>query len=125
MAWRYDSFTLTNRRNTMSLSKLFYQIENRIVQALVSEILVKGFTISVDNGEEDFEIEQSHDEKAILNACALTDEDTIYFFDANGKNLGCVFIVYGEAETCITDYSDNPITNEIIDRALKIAGVED
>lgn len=112
----------------MSLSKLRNQIESRIVQALVSEMLVKGFTISVDNGDngdEEFEIERSHDEKAILAACALCDEDTLYFFNSVGKNLGCVFIVYGEGETIITDYSDNPITNEIVDRALKIAGVED
>lgn len=109
----------------MSLSNLRNQIENRIVQALVSEILVKGFTISIDNGGDEFEIEKCHDEKTVLANCALCDEDTIYFFNSVGKNLGCIYIIYGEGDTIITDYSDNDLTNEIVDRALKIAGVED
>ena len=110
----------------MSLKRLNNQIEARIVKALVHEMIVRGYLVSVDNGGDEYEITRSHDEKAILDACALCDEDTFYFHNANdGKARGCIYVLYGEGDTMITDYTDNTITNEIVDRAKKIAGIED
>lgn len=103
----------------MSLSTLANQIENRIAQALIHEILVRGFTVSINDGEEEV-ITKSTAEKAILKAMANTDENTIVFFNSKGP-VGGIMIFFGEGDEMISDYSDNLITNQIVERAKKIA----
>lgn len=109
----------------MSLSKLFNKIEARIVRAIVSDALKLGFSVSVYDGEE-FAIERSTDRSKILAECAATDTDHLYFTPVGQtKATGMVWIIYGEGETCVTDWTDTPEVNAILKRANKIAGHDD
>lgn len=111
----------------MSLNKLFNKIEARIVRAIVTDALKLGYSVSVYDGEyAEWAIENSTDRKAILAECAATDEDRLYF-TPNGqtKATGVVWIIYGEGDTCVTDYTDTPEMEAILKRANKIAGHDD
>lgn len=90
----------------MSLDKLYHQVEKRIMTALVEAALAKGYSIVIDNGEE--EHPASTDRQTILNNMAHTDEEWMRIYAADGKAVGTIFTVYGEGNTCITDYSDCP-----------------
>jgi hypothetical protein len=109
----------------MSLSRLRNKVEARIVRAIVSDALKMGYTVSVYDGEE-FAIERSSNRSAILAECAATDEDRLYF-TRNGqtKAIGVVWIIYGEGDTCMTDWTDTDEVNAILKRANKIAGHDD
>jgi hypothetical protein len=106
----------------MSLSRLRNKIEATIVRAIVTDALKLGYSVSVYDGEE-FGIENSTDRKAILAECAATDEDRLYFTPVGQtKATGVVWIIYGEGDTCLTDWTDTPEMNEILRRANKLAG---
>lgn len=111
----------------MSLSKLFNKIEARIVRAIVTDALKLGYTVSVYDSEAyTWALEDSTDRKAILAECAATDEERLYFTIPGQKRaMGMVWIIYGEGDTCVTDYTDNAEMEAILKRANKIAGHDD
>ncbi len=49
-----------------------------------------------------------------------TDEDTL-FFDQGDRQIGWVFLVYGNGWAVISDYSGNPSTEELLKNAMEIA----
>ena len=82
------------------------EIERRIITRIVEDALKSGFTLSVDNGGDEFEIEKSANRREVLDAMMATDQEHLYFHDNSGRNVGAVFLVYGNDGTdVICDYS--------------------
>lgn len=94
----------------MQLGEQFY------VRKLVRNILSRGYTISVNDGEE-WTVVDSRREDLILPALGTTDMDYIRFTDElDYKNLGTFMLVYGNdpsGEEVISDYTDNRLCNRI------------
>lgn len=87
-------------------------LERRIAVSLVNELLAAGFSISIDNGED--ETEPSTNVDKILDAMSLTDEDYVHVYK-DAKYVGWVFLVYGndgwdvinDGWDVINDYTTN------------------
>lgn len=80
-------------------------IERRIARQLVRAILAEGAAISVWEGE-DFAIQGSKDEAAIMQSLASTDSDRI-IANKDGKQLGWFWLIYGNGEDLLSDMADN------------------
>jgi len=69
-------------------------MERAIVRNAVFELLDHGFSLSVDNGGDDYEIDRSRDGDAVLAELMNTDEDRLLARDGDALR-GWVFFVYG------------------------------
>lgn len=89
--------------------------ERRIVTRLISAAMRKGYTASVNDGEE-WTVRKSTDLQTILTALATTDRDTVSF-RANGKHIGSILLIWGNDEDVISDSSDTDEINTIVAEA--------
>lgn len=89
--------------------------ERRIINRLIGAALRKGYTISVNDGE-DWTIRQSNDAETITNALATTDRDTLSF-RAEGKHIGSILLIWGNDEDVISNSDDTDHMNTIIAEA--------
>ena len=85
----------------------FYQYttepERVIASALIDLALQHGLSISVHDSEE-WTLEKSQDKAEIQKALATTGEDTLRLF-AGDDRIGSVWLVWGNGEHLISDYS--------------------
>lgn len=94
--------------------------EKTVVKALVSNILLAGYSISVNDGE-DWVVRRSTDKKLIIGSLFSTDEDYLMIFDPRVLNatdktrtVGSFHLVYGNsADEVIADYTDNAETERL------------
>ena len=70
------------------------EMEQDIVRNAIHELLDHGFTLSVDNGGDDYEINRSRDAVAIFNEMMNTDEDRLLARE-NDIIMGWVHFIYG------------------------------
>ena len=70
------------------------EMEAAIVRNAVHELLDHGFTLSVDTGGEDYEIDRSVDAEAVIAELMNTDEDRL-LARTGDKIKGWVHFVYG------------------------------
>jgi hypothetical protein len=92
--------------------------ERRVARALINAALDKGYTVSVNDGEE-WTVRRSSNLREITDALATTGEDFIRFYDGD-KSVGTFNLIWGNDETgaeLISDYSYNDICNELHQRA--------
>ena len=82
---------------------LYQETEKRIIRRIVRDALAKGWTVSVNDGEE-WTLKESSDEKVILGAMQTTDEDQLMLRE-NGEKRGWIRLIYGNGEDVICDYS--------------------
>lgn len=108
----------------MSEQACFYRhtqaIERRIAKKLLDEILRRGYSISVYDSEE-FTLKRSTSKGEIINALATTDEDTLRLRDSDGDIVGHFFLIWGNGEDLISDYSYKPETLDLIDSIFNAA----
>ena len=79
-------------------------IEVAIVKRVVKDALAAGYSLSVDDGGDEYAIKDSTDEKAVLDALINTDEDRLILKRADHR--GVVLFVYGnDGWDVINDYS--------------------
>ena len=95
---------------SMTFGERFY------VQKLVRNILSRGLTISVNDGEE-WTVVDSRREDKIMPALATTEIDYLRVKDdLDYKTLGTFMLVYGndpEGEEVVSDHTDNRLCNAI------------
>lgn len=96
----------------MSLEKYATHGEALIARKLVTELVNRGHAISVWNGGEEAEIENSTDIEAILAELAATGEDEIV---ADGVWFYLVFGNESDGSELLSDCSDNEECNAIFD----------
>lgn len=101
----------------MSFQKYTSPTERRITRKLIEAIFAEpGRCVQVDNGAEERT-------GLILNASgvyehlAATGSDHIIIFEG-GERVGVVWLVWGNGEDLITDYSDNEFTRSIVEPLL-------
>lgn len=90
--------------------------ERFYVTKLVRNILSRGYTISVHDGEE-WTVVDSRLEATILDAIGTTEVDTLRMRDPlDGKSMGTFVLVYGndpDGSEVVCDHTDNHICNTI------------
>lgn len=96
----------------MSLEKYATHGEALIARKLVTELVNRGHAISVWNGGEEAEIENSTDIEAILAELAATGEDELV---ADGIWFYLVFGNESDGSELLSDCSDNEECNAIFD----------
>ena len=88
--------------------------EKSVSKKLVELILEQGFMISVNDGEE-FVVKNSTDQKVICKALGSTEEDFLHVRDGEGKKVGFLWLVYGNApDELVADYTANPLLDNIV-----------
>lgn len=95
------------------------QIEKEIVLKILEDASRAGYAITVYDGGETV-IEKSENKEAVFAEMYSTDEDTL-IFDQGDRQIGWVFLVYGNDYAVISDYSDNSSTEELLKNAMEIA----
>lgn len=94
------------------------EIEKRYASKLVKAILDEGLTVSVWESEawatddKGIPVQRSTMYTRITQSLASTDSDYLYIFDGC-KRAGWFYLVYGNGEDLISDYSDNDLCNRI------------
>lgn len=93
------------------------KVERGIATRLIRDLLAKGYYVRIHDGEE-FNTESNlNKESEIKDNLATTGEDRIYFSKFSDKQsyLGWIWLVWGNGEDLISDYSANPRTEEIVE----------
>ena len=79
-------------------------IEQQIIRRAVTDILGKGYKISLYDGGE-FTVKRSTDLNLILNATQTTDRDMLKVYDGDAL-IGTIILIYGnDGHDVIADYS--------------------
>lgn len=89
---------------------------------LVNSILAKGWTISVNDGEE-WTVKKSKDAAEILPALASTDNDTLRVRDAAGAVVGSAWLIWGNGPgELVADSScdQNADFDAIMEKAMEV-----
>lgn len=85
-------------------------IEQKIAKRVVGDLLAAGFSITVNDGEEDI-LESSDDPFAILHAmfgaATATDDNVLVVEHRTSPRSGWVRFVWGNGEDCLPDYTTN------------------
>jgi hypothetical protein len=81
------------RSKTMDIEKRI-AIEKQIVEVVIDSALAAGLAVSCSDGEE-ITVRRSEDKDTIMDALFSVDEETIAFYDKNGRRVGVVDFVYG------------------------------
>lgn len=84
---------------------------------LCKVILKQGYSITVNDGEEDV-VSRSKNMSDIRAALFSTDEDYLYVYGDDPKNhLGCIYLVYGnmpDGSEVVCDHSTTPAITRIM-----------
>lgn len=88
-------------------------IEKMIAKKFVEDTLAKGFSISVNDGEETV-FRRSRIASEILDAMRTTDEDYLLIHEESGAQVGWVNFVYSNGTDVICDYTDNETTRACV-----------
>lgn len=94
-------------------------IEKEIVLIIIDDALKFGYSITVYDGGETV-VEKCRSKEDIFSAMFSTDEDTLFFY-RDGRKVGWIFFVYGNRESVVSDYSDNPAMEALLKNADAIA----
>jgi hypothetical protein len=94
--------------------------EKSIIERLLEDVASAGFAVSVHDGVE-VVLKKCTDMKTVFEAMYSTGADTLTFFDQSGAGVGWVWLIWGNGQDVISDYSDNPATGELLKNALIMA----
>lgn len=102
------------------------KIERRIARRIVRDAIEMGYSVSINNGGDDNEIDRSTDIKAVQAELMATDEENIIFHNKAGRSIGAVFMVYGnDGWDVMCDWTDTEEVNKILANAQRIADEEE
>jgi len=91
-----------------------HQAELTAAMRIINRGLAKGYTVSVNDGEE-WTVKRSTDAHQVRDALQSTDADLIRFRDTQGQSVGTIYFVWGNSpDEVVCDHSDNAAMNEII-----------
>jgi hypothetical protein len=97
-------------------------VERRIARALLDAIFaVPGRYVTVHDGEGETGLITRREQ--VTEHLASTGQDSIVIYEG-GEKIGWVWLVWGNDEDVITDYSDNEATRAIVDATYEALGME-
>ena len=100
---------MTNLRTTKPAN------DQQALRALVSDILARGYSISVNDGE-DWPVKRSTDLAEICDAAASVDESLLRLRRPDGSTAGVIDLVFGNApDELISDHTDTPELDAVFD----------
>jgi hypothetical protein len=109
IVWSFNRAAAHCTESTMS-----HQAELIAAMRYINKALAKGYSISVNDGEE-WTVKRSTDAKVIRAALQSTDSDIIRMRNGAGETIGIIYFVWGNSpDEVVCDYSDNELTNEIV-----------
>lgn len=88
-------------------------VERDIITQVLRKALAKGYTVSLCDGEE-YPLIRSTDMKAITAEIAATDQ-TYLIFREDGQQRGWIWLVHGNHEDVVSDYTDNQAMRELVE----------
>jgi hypothetical protein len=88
-------------------------LEMTIARKLVRKALAAGYMVSVYDGEE-YAVKRSTKFTKIVEALASTSDDVLVLRTADGTKVGSVWLIWGNGEDLISDYTDNEATNALV-----------
>ena len=96
--------------------------EAKIINKIITSALKSDYSISVFDGE-DYSLLRSTTRKEIKAECFATDETTLMFNrrDFDAAKVGWVWLIHGNGSDVISDYTDNPETEAILENANRYA----
>jgi len=98
-------------------------IEQKIVSLIVADAIEQGYSVRIDNGDEEYFMSQDYDE--VMRNALATDEEVLGFYK-DGNRVGSVWLVYGnDGWDAICDHTDNTMTHRILSRAEAYALAEE
>jgi hypothetical protein len=106
----------------MSLKDYATQGEAHVARRIVRECLKTGYSLSVYDGEE-WTVKRSTSFKTVCDALATTGEDYLRIFRQDGKRIGTLILVYGNApDGCelVSDYSWSVGFSDEMDRIASL-----
>ena len=90
-------------------------IERRVVTALLDEVLKRGCSVSVFDGEE-WVLRRSISKVAIMDTMFSTDMDTLTVRDGMGGRMGSFNLIYGNSGwDVVSDHTDNSFCNGVME----------
>lgn len=96
--------TTTDTREDRALARRI-AAERKVARRAIRALKAAGYTLGVHNGEE-LVLKHSADERKILSEMFSVDEEHLIAYGSDGKRVGSVFFVYGNAGyEVINDYS--------------------
>lgn len=69
-------------------------VERQVIDKLLDEAIKHNLSFRLFDGEA-WATEKTNDKQVILGAVMSVDDETLYFFDAEGKKAGWVRLIYG------------------------------
>ncbi len=105
----------------MSLEKYAPKIAADIARGLIDLAFAKGYTVSVNDGEE-WTVERSSDREAVLGALATTEADTLVFRREDGSRVGFVWLIWQNGIDAASDWSANDDTDALVYPVLRSLG---
>jgi hypothetical protein len=91
------------------------EIEKEIILTIIEDALHFGYDVTVYDGGETV-VERGKSKEDIFSAMFSTGSDTL-IFNQGESQVGWIFLVYGNRECVVSDYSDNPAMNDLLKNA--------
>ena len=89
-------------------------IEKKIVGLVLNSVYSSGYTCRLFDGES-WATNKDATIKEIMYYLMSTDEETLVVYDAAGKRVGAIYLVYGnDGYDVIADHTDNIEINDIL-----------
>lgn len=98
--------------NVCSKNENLLAVEAKIIRRMLRTAKKNGWNFSVYEGE-DLAIGINQDVEATIKACGSTGQDWIRFYDAEGKKLGYVWVIYNNGNDGLDLITDHSLSNGI------------
>jgi hypothetical protein len=93
------------------------EIEKTIVTMIIEDALAAGYSVTLNNGGDTNELENSKDKAEILAAMFATDDERLTFY-ADASRVGWVYFVYGnDGWDVVNDHIVNDRMGAVLARA--------
>jgi hypothetical protein len=89
-------------------------IERKIIELLLQTAKDKGAVFFEVSDEEEVECHRTNSMSKVKKSIGLTDSTIIDMYDISKNRLGFVYLMHGEKEDVICDYSDNPWMEDVM-----------
>jgi hypothetical protein len=94
-------------------------VERKIIELLLNTAQERGAVFFEVSDEEEVECHRTNNMEKVRESIGLTDSTIIDMYDVGRNRLGFVYLVHGNDEDVITDYSANDWMDGVMDRVTE------
>ncbi len=96
-------------------------LQEQIINNLLAAILAGGYSITVNDGDDDV-LKYSTDTTRIINNMGATDTDLLKVYQGT-EYIGFILLVPGNGDDIVSNHSGNDIITNLVDKVLEDLGV--